>query len=501
VIYIAQPSFDDIVLERRTFNVGIFVPINAYQVIYNVESFAFNASDSPCEDPDVKFSGGGRGVGCWEAGGDYPGTSIVPCLDYSENFVTLGDNITFDNAAANDGSGIADLAFGTWWFFSTQPDTFDDDNTCKFGITVTVLTCPVGQVSVANEGSNPSCVTPITIYANGTNIRFNNTGTAVFVATLANPADAIVLSYNTTDGGDVTVSMWPNAAVREVNNDFCTFTSDFTDVFTCFSIPSGLFYITVETDNLAGGDSILNILAQTCPAGTGGINCASSVVAWNSSLTGGSLPADVGSVSPGHLYYIDFAQNTSVSLNISIIQPNGGSGSPDGRVFLKKGMWPFVGGDGNGFDIYFGDDDESFDTVTPVVIYFRPEDSYMGGRFWFAVINEGIDPVNYTFSSSVFVSSSTGVTGVSTSGSVSTGASATGASATGASATGASATGASATGASATGATATGATATGATATGATSSKATTGSTTKSSASTVAVSAVVILATILALIF
>jgi len=160
--FIALPSDDFVVVERRSFNAGIFVPKNAIEVTYNVNSIAYNSSFSACGDPEIRISGGGRGVGCFEAGGDYEGNFIVPCLDYDNEFPTSGSPFPFNG---DEVSGtVSDFKLGTWWIFSTQSDTSDGDDgiPCIYDVSVTITTCPTGQVSVWTDSVTFVCVTPIT---------------------------------------------------------------------------------------------------------------------------------------------------------------------------------------------------------------------------------------------------------------------------------------------------------------------------------------------------
>jgi hypothetical protein len=184
---------------------------------------------------------------------------------------------------------------------------------------------------------------------------------------------------------------------------------------TCYSFPAGLLYITLTGGGGAStSTAFIQISTTTCAGGKTGVGCNANLIAYNASvpLTNGSLPAWGGSpaIFPSTVYYIPFAVNSTIGLNITVAAITG-----SGSLTYRVGTFPFdddISGQGQGF--LYSDDRADFSTTTTVTLYLTPQDTVLGNTVYFAISNEDANPLSYSISaSSIVPSTTTGITSVS----------------------------------------------------------------------------------------
>jgi len=440
----------------------IWVPANTLEV--TVDS---TATDGTCSDPEIMIAS--RGPTCHYASGDWD-YGIVPCSDYYET------TSSSTNWNVNDQSSLNDERFGAYWFIGVRKYTggLDRDHNCVFATTVTITTCPTGQVSI---GSTPGCVTPIAINASHTyaltNVTTNDLA-LVYQVSLPTELQRIeVLVYS--DDSSLEAAGWTELQLTYGASTYCYTTIDSTAGLmnlTCFGVRAGNFFVGITSSSSTSGTGNITVNTFTCPAGFSGLTCSDPVAPFNTSLVGGQVRAYTTNNYPQNVYYVDYQANDTVYINITV-------SATTGYMIYRKDVAPYYSYPSNsqGGPGYYNFDDAVSLSLSPS-LFITPRDSVVGGRHYFAIVNIDTNPLNYTFS--VHSGSSSGVA---TAAAATTGAATTGAATTGAATTGAATTGAAGTTAKVT---------TGAAA-------ATTGG--KNSASLIAAPLVLMVAIILALVF
>jgi len=368
-----------------------------------------------------------------------------------------------------------------------KDDTTDDFQlACQYQITTTISVCPPGQVAIS-EGP-PTCVPVNTISANGTifGIPATTTGLIIYAVNFATDQNVVNVTVESPDFD--TLSGQSGYAINFDDNNFC-FASENGNgqiFMTCNSVPAGPFYIVVDADGSATNPATISVVSSVCGAAFSGFNCGSPLYNFSSSPSfTGTIAPSTGTFFNQAIFFIDFAVNSSVSLNITVTNTAG-----DGVLVVRKGSFPYDDSlDGT------GGPGEIFDEVTdlPSALFFEPVDSYIGGRYYFSVVNtddtvalsyivtsNGASTTSPTIgTASAATASATAATATSATATVTSGATTTGthpSTSTGATvtSTGATVTGATVTGA--TGTTTTAATTVSTAATATTTAKATTGS-------------------------
>jgi hypothetical protein len=472
-------STDSESVYRELQNFKIWIPTNAS--VFNLTGYD---TDGTCFDPILLVSAG-RGQPCRVAPSDYPfGTdNLVPCDNYF-SLDTFSSNVNLYGTADYDGS-IDDMQVGSWWYISVGKDTSNYLDACTFTVIISYTACATNEVSTG-FASSAQCIPTAAVPSYGTWFTAANvtdTTPLVYVATFATEQNWVTVEVNTTNDFEIS-GQW-GFAQQYSDNFRCYTTISLGDaVMTCYSVPAGPFYITLQSFNTEGGSTVMKVTGNTCAAGTSGIKCGATAIAFNTSSTyTRSLAPTNGVEDIIDEYYIDLPANTSSFINVTVSALGGTS---SGVLVYKKDAFAYdssgtsSGSTSDGF-LYSNDRQD----ILPAGLYLRPEDTWSGGRYYFAIVNIDFSTYfNYTLSAKSGTSSSSAtITGL-------TAATGTSATATGTSATGTGATGTSATGTAATG------TSKSTTGTGSTTGKATTGA-----ASSVIVPAFLMVAMMLALLF
>jgi len=369
--------FSDIQLYR------MFIPTNVLQINFT----SVTTNPATCEENSEVFVSGGRGLPCGIPDGAPETFGLTPCLNYDFlDFEFEGNIFLF---GTGDSDQIADMQVGTWWFFALRKSTGVPDEVCSYDFVVTYTTCASDQVGIGSEFEDDfACIPAITGAPLNTwfeTVQVNTTNSVVYQVSIPEEVNWLFVEVNTTDDGFFAIGQ---ASVVNVLSSDCETDGNVDNqyTFTCFSIPAGNFFISLQTDN---GDTnfkyLMRITTHTCSNTTSGVQCGSALIAFNSNnVYTRTLGTSVNQES-ADVYYIDVPVNSTSAWNITF---NSISDSATGSVTYKKGAFAFDFADlteQSGF-LYETDTLEFF-FDDPITLYLSNEDLYEGGRFYFTVTN------------------------------------------------------------------------------------------------------------------
>jgi len=424
------PATTDVNSQDRVFVIQrIFVPQNLQQI--EVLAVAVTFDNTICSDPEIQI--GSRGIPCAVANPDFPVIGISPCDDYAEN--EGGDNIFTGNSVEG---GIEDFTIGTYWYLSIRKIDIEFALNCQFQVTTTISTCPTGQVGLGDD--SPVVCLPLQpqIAANGTwfPVPALSTTTLIYSVNFATDQNLVRVTLNSTDFDSVSAS-W-GIPLNFDDNFFCysDTVSNGQIIVTCNAVPAGNFYIVLQ-NSLGTTSGFLQVTTTTCPTGFSGLSCASPLALFNTTTVTGTVPAHTSGNFPQDLFYFELVANTSVVWNITMTNTTGASG----QLVVRAGSFSYfdtlTGTGGNGYIF------QEFAPL-PNALFFTPDDSYVGSKYYFSIVNTDSIPLGYIITSTYqVVTTTTGstATGVTSTGSKTTTGSTGSTGATGAT-TGATSTGA-----------------------------------------------------------
>lgn len=355
----------------------IFVPTDAI----SVQLLAINVGSSPCLDPEVQI--GIRGIPCATANPDFPVLGISPCDDYNEQSSDVMQE--FFGFQVLDSGGIPDFAVGTYWYFSLRKENTDFGSSCNFNFSVTITTCAsASQVALASSGTS-LCYTPQSLTV-GTPFTVTDVSvTRIFVVNF--PADQQMVTVTLNTSQSVTLAgSWGFALAFNDNERCFAQTGTNSVVMKCMAVPAGNFYIALENSAATASSAAITVTTQTCATGFSGINCLSKLVAFDATKTYngtvGPFNTTLG-IIPQVIFYTDFAINSSIELNITMVNTTG----LGGNLVLRAGSFPYMDTSsivtGEGGEGEFFSEIESF----PAGILFNFGDSYVGGRYYWSIAN------------------------------------------------------------------------------------------------------------------
>ncbi len=151
----------------------------------------------------------------------------------------------------------------------------------------------------------------------------------------------------------------------------------------------------------------MQMTSTVCPPGKSGLNCNSPLIAFNSSITNGSVPTYNTSLNSEVIYYIDFPVNSTSGVNISF-----GLISGSAQILFQKDRFPYItdlNAEGSEGTLFEGDVQS-----LPSTIFITNYDTLVGGRMYFTIVNtDGSTEVTFNVTSEATVEiQTTGTTGV-----------------------------------------------------------------------------------------
>jgi len=401
VVLSATSSSDAAMRQMEVFR--IFMPQNTNYVQITAIPVPFN-SEAVCQDPMLHV--GVRGLPCNLVSGDYPSSSIVPCSEYWR--VNVSSTIFLDPSSS---LSIRDQAYGTWWYLGFRKASDDFNKDCKYNAVVNITTCPAGQMSVAFQTESPGFCAPVqaiqpsAVYSVNVN---STTSSAVYELNFNTPQDVLFLNYTIVDSGVSPyislIFLGQEGFANSYVDQRCEASSSVDGVgiqqnMTCYGLPAGPYYITAQNLGANSLSGYLSVTTSSCPTGFSGIDCASPVIAYSvNSTIESSLSCPNGAAFGAMNYYIDFPENSTGDLNITVTSTN-----RTAYLIYKKDSLPLddignsLGSVGNG---WIFSDRVQIHGGASVTLYLRSEDILVGGRYYFSVVNEDSNHVvNYTISS------------------------------------------------------------------------------------------------------
>jgi hypothetical protein len=367
----------------------IWIPENTASVEIDAGSV-----DGGCYDPDVMV--GTRAPTCHFYTYDYPTSQgIVPCGNYLESY----NNKTVVPASYYNGDGFYDLKFGTYWYIGVRKESYSSqtDLNCTFDLTVTINPCPVGTIGIGD--GTLACV-PINQINATTSYALLNVSSAdtalVYVVDFSAPQSTISVAIHTDDVNLEAAGRIMSGSIFSYASCYASYNSNFGGVnLTCAAVPAGRFVIGLTTSSTNSGSGNITVTGVTCPAGKTGIDCSNTLTQFFTNITGNFIVPVQSTFYSQNVYYIDFNINDTVTLNITVTSING-----TGYLVYRKDVFPYyddlsaLGQYGYARDdtpVYFTDGDSA-------TLFITPQDTVVGGRHYFAVVNFGAStPLNYTF--------------------------------------------------------------------------------------------------------
>jgi hypothetical protein len=373
-----------------------YVQITAIPVPFN--------SEAVCQDPMLHLAV--RGLPCNLVSGDYPSSSIVPCSEYYR--VNVSSPIFLDPSSS---LSIRDQEYGTWWYLGFRKAADDFNKDCKYNAVVNITSCPAGQMAVAFQTDSAGFCAPVqaihqsTVYSINVN---STTSSSVYELNFNTPQDVLFLNYTIVDsGGSPYVSLMflgQEGFANSYVDQRCEGSSSITGVgiqqnMTCYGLPAGAYYITAQNLGANSLSGYLSVTTSSCPNGFSGIDCLSPVIAYSvNSTVASSVSCPNGAAFGAMTYYIDFPENSTGDLNITVTTSNSTA-----YLIYKKDSLPIddignsLGSVGNG---WIFSDRVQIHAGGAVTLYLRTEDIVVGGRYYFSIVNEDSSHlVNYTISS------------------------------------------------------------------------------------------------------